>query len=241
MEGHIVIFPSPGMGHLIPLAELAQRLLHHGRLSVTFIIPSTLGAPIKPQNDILNTMSENISSIFLPPIDLNDIPDDATIETRIGLTMSRSFPSLRQTLAELIRDSKRPSALIVDVFGGPSFEIIKDFNIPAYIFCTVSAMTLISIFHIPNLDKMYACEFRDIPEPIRLPRCVPVHGSDMPEPLQDKKNVVYNHMIHLSKLFSLSQGILVNSFFELEYGAFNALEEGDWCKPDVYSVGPLIR
>ncbi|GKB63078.1 hydroquinone glucosyltransferase-like protein [Tanacetum coccineum] len=228
-------------GHLIPLTELAQRLLQHRRLPVTFIIPSTLGAPIKPQNDILNAMSENISSIFLPPVDLNDIPDDATIETRIGLTMSRSFPSLRQTLAELIRDSKRPSALIVDVFGGPSFEIIKDFNIPAYIFCTVSAMTLISIFHIPNLDKMYACEFRDIPEPIRLPGCVPVHGSDMPEPLQDKKNVVYNHMIHLSKLFSLSHGILVNSFFELEPGAFKALEEGNWCKPDVYSVGPLIR
>lgn len=115
MEGHIAIFPSPGMGHLIPLTELANRLLHHRRLSITFIIPSAVGASIKPQNDIINAMSENISSIFLPPVDLNDIPDDAAIEIRIALTMSRSFPSLRQTLAELTRDSNRPSALVVDV------------------------------------------------------------------------------------------------------------------------------
>ncbi|PWA87820.1 UDP-glucuronosyl/UDP-glucosyltransferase [Artemisia annua] len=241
MEGHIVIFPSPGMGHLIPLVELAQRLLDHRRLFITFIIPTAVGATIIPQNDILNAMPENISTIFLPPVDLNDIPDDAAIETRIALTMSRSFPSLRQTLAELTRTSKKPSALVVDLFGTPSFETIKDFDIPAYIFCTVSAMSLVSIFQTPILDKMYACELRDILEPVTLPGCVPVHGSDMSEPLQDKKNEVYNHMIHSSKLFSLSKGILINSFFELEPGAFKALEEGDWCKPDVYSVGPLIR
>ncbi|GJY44429.1 hydroquinone glucosyltransferase-like protein [Tanacetum coccineum] len=240
-EGHIAIFPSPGMGHLIPLIEFAQRLLHHRRLLITFIIPTTVGATIKPQNDILNAMSENISSIFLPPVDLNDIPDDATIETRIALTMSRSFPSLRHTLAELTPNSEKLSALVVDLFGPPSFEIIKDFNIPAYIFCTVSAMSLVSIFHTPILDKMYACELRDILEPIKLPGCVPFQGSDLPEPLQDKKNEAYKHVLHLTKMFSLPKGLLVNSFFELEPGAFKALEEGDWCKPDVYSVGPLIR
>lgn len=42
-------------------------------------------------------------------------------------------------------------------------------------------------------------------------------------------------------MFSLSKGVLVNSFLELEPDAFKALEEGEWCKPDIYSVGPLIR
>lgn len=243
MEGHIAIFPSPGMGHLIPLTELAHRLLLHRRLLITFIIPTAVGAPIKPQNDILNAMPENISSIFLPPVDLNDLLDDATLETRISITLSRSLPSLQQTLAMLTHDSsrKKPSALVVDVFGPPSFEIAKEFNIPPYIFCTVNAMTLISIFQRPLLDEMFPCEFKDLSEPVRLPGCVPVQGVDMPEPLQDKKNETYKYMVQLSKTFNLSKGVLVNSFLELEPDPFKALEEGEWCKPDIYSVGPLIR
>ncbi|GJV40277.1 hydroquinone glucosyltransferase-like protein [Tanacetum coccineum] len=241
MEGHVAIFPSPGMGHLIPLAELAQRLLQHHRLFATFIIPTVVGATIKPQNDILNTMPENISSIFLPPVDLNDIHDDATAETRIALTMGRSFHALRETLAELVRASKRPTAFVVDVFGPPSFDIVKEFNIPPYIFCPVSAMSVISLFYTPILDKMYDCELRDLPEPLRLPGCVPFRGSEMSEPLQDKKSEIYKQILHLLNLFSLSKGVLVNSFYELEPSAFKALEEGEWCKPEVYSVGPLIR
>lgn len=71
--------------------------------------------------------------------------------------------------------------MVVDLFGPPSFEIAKEYNIPAYIFCTVSAMTLVSFFHYPLLDQMYACEYRDLPEPVRLPGCVPVHGADLPQ------------------------------------------------------------
>ncbi|KAJ0770164.1 putative hydroquinone glucosyltransferase [Helianthus annuus] len=243
MEAHIAIFPSPGMGHLIPLTELAHRLLLHRRLFITFIIPTAAGSPVKPQNDILNSMPENISSIFLPSVDLSDIPEDAALETRIILTLTRSLPALRQTLTELTGESirKRPSALVVDLFGPPSFEIAKEFNIPAYLFCTVSAMSLVSIFHIPIFDQTYDCEYRDLPEPVRLPGCVPVHGANMPEPLQDKKNDAYVGVVESSKMFSLAKGVLVNSFLELEPGPFKAMEEGDWCKPKIYRVGPLIR
>lgn len=245
MEAHIAIFPSPGMGHLIPLTGLAHRLLHllHRRVFITFIIPTAAGSPVKPQNDILNAMPENVTSIFLPPVDLNDLPQDAAIETRISLTMTRSLPALRQTLAELTRDStrKRPSALVVDIFGPPSFEIAKEFDISAYIFSTVSAMTLVTIFHVPLLDETLACEYRDLPEPLRFPGCVPVQGTDLPEPFLDKNSKVYKEDVELSKMFNLPKGILVNSFVELEPGAFKAMEEGEWCKPDIFPVGPLIR
>ncbi|KAJ9555835.1 hypothetical protein OSB04_010449 [Centaurea solstitialis] len=137
MEVHIAIFPSPGMGHLIPLTELAHRLLRLLRLLrsqvfITFIVPTATGAPIKPQNDMLN---------------LNDLPPDSSIEARISLTLTRSLSALRQTLTELTHDLTRkpPSALVVDIFGPPSFEIAKEFDISCYIFSTVSAMTLVSV------------------------------------------------------------------------------------------------
>ncbi|KAI3822123.1 hypothetical protein L1987_09704 [Smallanthus sonchifolius] len=231
------------MGHLIPLIELAHRLLLHRRLFITFIIHTAAGSPVKPQNDILNAMPENISSIFLPPVNLNDLPQDAALETRISLTVTRSLPALRQTLTELTSDPirKRPSALVVDVFGPFSFEIAKEFNIPPYLFCMVSAMTLVAIFHIPILDQMYTCEYEKLPEPVRLPGCLPVQGADMPEPLQDKKNETYVRMVELAKMFSMPKGILVNSFIDLEPSTFKALEDSEWCKPKIYSVGPLTR
>ncbi|KAK1436144.1 hypothetical protein QVD17_01920 [Tagetes erecta] len=243
MEGHIVIFPSPGMGHLIPLTELAHRLLLHRRLFITFIIPTAAGTTVKPQNDILNAMPETISSIFLPPVNLNDLPEDATLETRIFLTVTQSLPALRQTLTDLTHDSvkKTPSALVADIFGAPGFEIAKEFNIPSYLFCPISAMALVSVFQLPVLDKMYACDFKDLSEPVSLPGCVPVHGSDMPEPIQDKKNETYTQMVEFAKTCNLLSGVLVNSFLELEPGPFKAMEEGEWCKPKIYSVGPLIR
>ncbi|KVH89994.1 hydroquinone glucosyltransferase-like [Cynara cardunculus var. scolymus] len=244
MEAHIAIFPSPGMGHLIPLTGLAHRLLHllHRRVFITFIIPTTAGSSIKPQNDILNAMPENVSSIFLPPVDLNDLPQDAAMETRILLTVTRSLPALRQTLVELTRDStKRPSTLVVDIFGPPSFEIAKEFDISAYIFSTVSAMTLVTIFHVPLLDQMYAYEYRDLTEPLRFPGCVPIPRTDAPESLIGKKNKAQKEKVEMFKMYNLPKGILVNSSVELEPGAFKAMEEGEWCKPDVFPVGPLIR
>ncbi|KAJ9555829.1 hypothetical protein OSB04_010443 [Centaurea solstitialis] len=236
MEVHIAIFPSPGMGHLIPLTELARqllRLLHH-RVFITFIIPTTAGAPIKPQNDILNAMPENVTSVFLPPVDLNDLPPDSSIEARISLTLTRSLPALRQTLAELTHDSTRKplSALVVDIFGPPSFEIAKEFHISPYIFSTVSAMALVSIFQIPLLYEMFAGGLR---EPVTFPGCVPVQPTDFTAPAHDFDQV------GLCKMFNSAKGILVNSFVELEPGAFKAMEEGEWCKPDIFPIGPLTR
>ncbi|KAJ9555831.1 hypothetical protein OSB04_010445 [Centaurea solstitialis] len=236
MEVHIAIFPSPGMGHLIPLTELAHRLLRllHGQVFITFIIPTAVGAPIKPQNDILNDMPENVASVFLPPVDLNDLPPDASLGARISLTLTRSLPALRETLAELTHDSTRklPSALVVDIFGPHSFEIAKEFDISSYIFSTVSAMTLVSIFHVPLLNEMFP---GGLSEPVTFPGCVAVQPTDFFVRARDYDQV------GLFKMFNLAKGILVNSYVELEPAAFKAMEEGEWCKPDIFPVGPLTR
>ncbi|KAI3707102.1 hypothetical protein L6452_25318 [Arctium lappa] len=97
-------------------------------------------------------------------------------------------------------------------------------------------MTLVSIFHIPLLDQMFTSE------PLRFPGCVPVQGTDLPEPALDKNIKVYKEEVEYSfKMFNLAKGILVKSSVELEPGAFKAMEEGEWCKPDIFPVGPLIR
>jgi hypothetical protein len=87
---HVAIVPTPGIGHLIPLVEVAKRLVVHHNFLVTILIP-TDGSPVKPQKAILEALPNSISSIFLPPASLDDLPEDVLAETP-DRTHHDSFP-----------------------------------------------------------------------------------------------------------------------------------------------------
>ncbi|XWS38252.1 hypothetical protein CRYUN_Cryun19dG0115300 [Craigia yunnanensis] len=228
------------MGHLIPLFEFAKRLVHqYQNFEVTFIVPND-GSPMKHQRQLLQALPKSISSIFLPPVSFDDLPEDVKIETRIALSLVRSLPALKASLKVLV-ESTRLVALVVDLFGIDAIDVFKEFGLKPYIFFPTTAMMLQFIFHLPKLDHMFSCEYRDLPEPIKLPGCVPFHGSDVADPVQDKKNVAYQGIIQLSRRYPLAAGIMVNSFMDLEEDAFKALMEGELGLPAVYPVGPLIQ
>ncbi|KAJ4711921.1 Glycosyltransferase [Melia azedarach] len=237
---HVAMVPTPGMGHLIPMVELAKRLVLQHNFLVTFIISSD-GSPMEPQRQVLRSLPNSISAVFLPPVSFEDLPDDVKIETRITLSLTRSISSLRETL-KVLTESTRLVALVVDLFGTEVFIVAKEFGILPYMFFLSTAMVLSSVFYLPELDQKYPCEYRDLPEPIQLPGCVPIHGHDLMDPVQDRKNEAYKWTFHLAKQYPLAAGIMVNSFMDLEAGAFNALMESKpGLRPPVYPVGPLIQ
>ncbi|XP_042480214.1 hydroquinone glucosyltransferase-like [Macadamia integrifolia] len=237
---HVILLPNPWIGHIIPLAELAKRLILHN-FTVTFTIP-TYGNPSKAQQDILDALPKPfINYIYLTPIDFTDLPNNATIETRIGLTASRSLPSLRETL-KVFSATHRLVALVVDVFGTDAFDVAKEFNISPYLFFPSTAMLLSLALHLPKLDEVYNGEYRDMLEPLKLPGCVPILGTDLVDPMQDRSSDGYKLFLHHSKRYRMAEGILINTFMGLEVGALKALEDGsDPTIPPVYPVGPLIQ
>lgn len=120
----------------------------------------------------------------------------------------------------------------------------KEFGLVPFIFWPTSAMALSSLFYLRKLDGTTSCEYQDFPEKIRIPGCVPIHGSDLPDGLQDRNKEEYNIFLNMSKRCSdLPAGIMVNSFVDLEPAAFRALKEGAQLgnPPPVYAVGPLVR
>ncbi|GFP86707.1 hydroquinone glucosyltransferase [Phtheirospermum japonicum] len=224
------------MGHLIPLIELARKLLDlHTNLTITFIIPDD-GLPTKPQKSLLHSFPA-INSIFLPP-SINEPLPDSKIETRIVLSVIRSIPSLLAALHDLNR-STRLSAFVADLFGSHTFHAVKGLGIPLYLFFTSSAMVLSFSFYLSELDESCACEYRDLPEPVKVPGCVPVRGSDLPDPVQDRESQAYRGSVEMCKQFGSAEGILVNTFLDLEPGTFKSFGMGN--SPPVYPVGPLIR
>ncbi|OWM68669.1 hydroquinone glucosyltransferase [Punica granatum] len=238
---HIAILPTPGMGHLIPLIELAKRLVHRHCFTVTFIIPTESGSPSKAQQSVLSGLPPSISYIFLPPVSFDDLPEGTRIETIISLTAVRSLPALREALASIAK-SNRLVSLVVDLFGTDAIDVAKEFNIAPYIFYPPNAMCLSLFFHLPTLDRTVSCEYRDLPEPVKILGCIPINGADLLDPVQDRRNDAYKWVLHHTKKYPLAEGIMVNSFEGLEGETMKALREMQQAgMPPVYAVGPLVN
>ncbi|XP_007051600.2 PREDICTED: hydroquinone glucosyltransferase [Theobroma cacao] len=236
---HIAILPSPGMGHLIPLVEFAKRLVHQHNFTVTFVIP-TDGSPSKAQKSTLDSLPSSIDSVFLPPVDLSDLPEGSKIETVISLTVARSLSFIRDALKSLAAKTKLVG-LVVDLFGTDAFDVAREFNVSPYIFFPSTAMTLSLFLYLPKLDQMVSCEYRDLPEMVRIPGCIPIYGNQLLDPTQDRKNDSYKWLLHHTKRYRLAEGIMVNSFVDLEGGAIKALQDKEPGKPPIYPVGPLVN
>nr|POF19571.1 hydroquinone glucosyltransferase [Quercus suber] len=231
---HIALLPSPGMGHLVPLVELAKLLLLHHDFHITCIIP-VLGSPSKAMKAVLQALPTSIDHVFLPPVILEEEEiKGLKLEVQAMLTLTRSLPPLRDVLK-----STRFSAFVVDPFGIDALDIAKELNISPYIFFPSNAFALSLVLHLPKLDETVSCEYRDLPEPIKLPGCITIHGRDLLEPVQDRTSELYKMFLSNTKRYRLAEGIIVNTFMELEGSAIKALLEEEAKNLPLFPVGPI--
>nr|QSB46689.1 glycosyltransferase [Rubia yunnanensis] len=236
---HIAVLPSPGMGHLIPIAELSKRLVAQHGFAVTIILPD--GPLSKAQRAFLGSLPARIDHVVLPPVNFDDVPADAGIEVRITLTVSRSLHHLREALRELSAASKL-AALVVDLFGTDAFDVAREFDLSNFIFFPTTATVLSLFLHLPELHETVSCEYRELPDPVQIPGSgVPIFGKDLLDPVQDRKNDAYKTVLSQARRYQLAEGIFVNSFEDLEPGPLKYLQEPGSGNPPVYPVGPLIQ
>ncbi|THF97763.1 hydroquinone glucosyltransferase-like [Camellia sinensis] len=238
---HIAILPSPGLGHLIPLAEFAKQLVHRHSFSATFIIP-TAAPPSSAQTAALESLPKSINYLFLPPITFHDHFEGPEAVTQIALTVIRSLPSFSEVLESLIATTKLV-ALVVDYLSTEAIHVAKQFCISSYLFSPSPAMALSWCFFFPKLhDQLVSDNYRDLPELVQIPGCVPVHGRDLVVDLvRDRDTVAYKWILHHCRQFSLADGIILNSFMDLEPGPIKALQGDEPGIPPVYPIGPIVR
>ncbi|KAK8935878.1 Hydroquinone glucosyltransferase [Platanthera zijinensis] len=235
---HIAVLPTPGMGHLFPLAELAKLLVSRHHFTVTFI--TFAAADNRATKNFLSTLPAGITSVSLPPVPLDDVPEDATIETRMSIVTVRSLPALRSILIDL-RSSTNLVAFLADFFAADGFEIARELGIFYYMFVPTNLQFLTLMLELPALDAAVKCPFPELENPVRLPGCPPIPGPDILTPLRDRSNDCYKWMLHHARLYRQAQGILVNSFSAIEPGAAKLLTAEEEGRPPVYPVGPLIQ
>ncbi|GAU20260.1 hypothetical protein TSUD_353240 [Trifolium subterraneum] len=228
---HIAVVPGVGYSHLVPILQFSKQLVQfHPDFHVTCFIP-TLGSPSTASKSILQNLPSNINYTFLPPLNPNDLPQGSTVIESIHLTLVHSLPYLHHALNSL--SLRTPIvALVVDPFSVKALDFAKEFNMLSYIYFPMAATTLCLSFYFPKLDEETSCEYKDLPEPVKLPGCVPIHGRDLFTNVQDRSSQEYKQFLQLLKSLSIADGILVNSFLEMERVLYVSFGSGGTLSPE---------
>uniref|UniRef100_A0ACD5TCM5 Uncharacterized protein n=1 Tax=Avena sativa TaxID=4498 RepID=A0ACD5TCM5_AVESA len=236
---HVVLLSSPGMGHVVPVAELARRLhAEHGFTATVFTYASSDSAA---QRAVLASLPPAVGSASLPEVPLDDlVAAGAAIETLLSVEAQRAVPALTALLADIGRASNLV-AFVADLFGADTLPAARAAGVPGYLFFPSNLLMLSVMLHLPRLDAEIEGEFRDLREPVRLPGCVAVPGADILGPLQDRSSDAYRWMLHHGERYRDADGILVNTFDAIEPGAAAVLRRQEPWRPPVYPVGPVIR
>ncbi|GAV69188.1 UDPGT domain-containing protein [Cephalotus follicularis] len=240
---HAILLSSPGMGHLIPMLELGKRLVTLHSFEVTIFVVSSGTSPAESQT-IQSSMSPKLCQVIeLPPVDISSLVESkAKVVANLTVMMREIKPALRSAISTL---KVPPTALIVDLFGTEALVIAHEFKIPKYVFIPTHAWFIAFSIYVPILDKVVKGEYVDQKEDFVIPGCRPARPEDVVEPMLDRTNQQYYEYLRMCKEFTMGDGILLNTWEELESSTLAALRDdklfGDINRPPIYPVGPILR
>ncbi|XP_006843340.2 anthocyanidin 5,3-O-glucosyltransferase [Amborella trichopoda] len=243
----MVFFPSPGIGHLIPMVELGKLILrHHPSFSITILIttpPFETGATAPYMSRVASEI-QAITFIELPPVELSVTQIDHSL-TFMFEWLLLCKPAVAQAL-QSISEKTVIRAFVMDSFCSTALDVATDLGVPAYFFYASAAAFLTVFLYFPELNKQNPGKFRDLACDLVLPGLPPLPPSLIPEVMQDRNKKVYEWFLYHSAKVPQGKGILLNSFEELEPLGLKALQalmdhtHGGVPRPPVYWIGPLV-
>ncbi|KAL1813778.1 hypothetical protein ACET3Z_023843 [Daucus carota] len=244
----IILYPSPGIGHLISMVELARLVLSHYPDSFSeFIILMTTAphlntATTAPYTSHVSATTPSITFYHLPstPLPSNYV---ASVEGLNFDLQSFNNPNVRQAL-ETISSKAHVKAFVMDMFCSSASDVASAINIPTYYFFTSAASSLSILLYLPTLHQKITTSFKDLNAFIQCPGLPPIFSSDMSNPLLDRNSMEYKYFMELAAQIAKSDGIIINTFHSLEPRAITAISDGlctpNSSTPPIYCIGPLI-
>ncbi|KAJ6818078.1 anthocyanidin 5,3-O-glucosyltransferase-like [Iris pallida] len=243
LKESVVLFPSVGMGHIIPMVELAKLFISQG-FSVTIVV-------VEPPFDDSTTSGPFISRVSseYPSISFHRLPKVVPPATSkppmivIYETLRLACPHLLAFL-KTIRSTANVRALVLDMFCTPALDVADELGLPSYFFFASGASILAAYLLFPTLQSKLDGNFRDLgSSPVHFPGLPPVPASDLLTHIQERGESNDAIMLHF-KRFPRAKGIMINTLEWLEKRAVEALANVE-CLPDrtmppVYCIGPLV-
>ncbi|KAK1431747.1 hypothetical protein QVD17_08356 [Tagetes erecta] len=242
----IVLYPSPGMGHLVSMVELGKLIIkHHPSFSIIVLtlIPSFNTGTTAAYVRHISATFPAITFHHLPdiPLDPNLFP---SMEAIIFELILQSNPNVEHALQSIISLSSNIVAFVIDLFCSPAFTFAEKLNLRVYYFFTSGACCLAQWLYFPTLDKTTNQSFKDMNTLIHSPGLPPIPSLDMIGPFLDRTTTIYATLLEFCNLLAKSNGIIVNTFDSMEPKAIKAIADGvcvpNRPTPPIYCVGPLV-
>ncbi|KAM3351203.1 hypothetical protein ACQJBY_023296 [Aegilops geniculata] len=240
MEKTVVLYPGVGVGHLVPMVEVAKLFLKHG-LAVTVVLIDPQVESTDFSAAVARARASNPSVAFhvLPPPPADSNSD--TAPTHPVIQIFRLLKSMNAPLLDFLRSLPSIDALVLDMFCVDAQDVAAELKLPVYYFYASAAADLALFFNLPS--KLAGSKVKELGDSIiTFPGVPPLKASDLPE-------VTHNDEVlkAISGMFDRmpdANGILINSFESLETRAVRALKDGlcvpDRATPPVYCIGPLV-
>ncbi|KAL9229438.1 hypothetical protein vseg_004904 [Gypsophila vaccaria] len=235
---HVALLASPGLGHLIPIVELAKRLVAQHGFNVTVFAVTTEAR--KAEEEILWSAMSSwpglLETVLLPNV--VDVEPNAAIITRMLGMVRGSLPTLRSSISDML---VKPTAIIVDQFGVEAVKAVgEDFDMLKYVFIASNAWFLAYNAYLPYIQKQV-----DPSKMFYIPGCESIPGGDLLQLTFDPSSRVYRDFVSLGRDMMAVDGILVNTWEDLESRTLKAFKDDlsmkSIVKVPVYPVGPVIR
>ncbi|GJT86126.1 hypothetical protein Tco_1067843 [Tanacetum coccineum] len=108
----------------------------------------------------------------------------------------------------------------------------------------IKFLALTMYFHV--LDKKVIGQYVDQIEPLKVHGYEPVYCEDVPDPMLDQTKPQFDKYVRMGIDFtSLSDGIILNTWRDMDYASLDALKYNhdlrSVVKVSVYDIGPLSR
>ncbi|KAJ0986296.1 hypothetical protein J5N97_004652 [Dioscorea zingiberensis] len=241
-NGTLVLYPSPGMGHLVSMVQLGKLIVSQG-FSVIIIIVKAHYNTGSTDSFIARVTSANPSISFhtlQPPASLPHNPSPHHEAHAFDL-LRHSNPNFRAFLL-----SSPPRALIYDFFCIHAVDVAKELAIPCYCFFTCGANVLALFLHIPVLHNLIPKSYGEMGRtPLNVPGLPSFPADHMILPMLDREDEAYKGFLYTGLHLPDFDGIMVNTVEELEPRALEAITAGRCTleglpTPPIYCIGPLI-
>ncbi|KAG6481089.1 anthocyanidin 5,3-O-glucosyltransferase-like [Zingiber officinale] len=238
----VVFYPVDGMGHVVPMVELAKLFVLHDFAAAVVLMHSPSKHPsFDPFVARVSASHPSISFHQLPPP--AESVDDPSGQKFFD-SVRPNNPQFLQFLSSYCQESN-VRAVVLDFFCTDALEVTAELRLRTHFFFSPSASDLAVLIFLPTMIATTDVSFGDLGEaPLHFPGLPPIPASHMPIHFMNRETMMFKKMVHMFGRLPDADAILINSFDLLESEALKTLRSGACVPgrrmPSVYCVGPLV-
>ncbi|CAI9276917.1 unnamed protein product [Lactuca saligna] len=237
---HVLVIPYPAQGHVIPIMELAQRLVMQG-IKVTFVNTDVTHKLVKSNSLEKDAFGGLMQMVSIP--DGLEPWEDRTDLCKLSKSVLRTMPHKLEELIDTINEenNNKVTCIIADGCMGWAIKVAKKMRISRAAFWPASVCTLASVLSYQKLIDDGIINNNGMPlnhdQMIQLSETMPpIKAADLSWAcFEDSPTVeaVFQVVREAVEASRLTKWYICNSTTELEVAAFSLY-------PQLLQIGPLL-